>query len=109
MRGVQYYIAAAWSDSNNIPLSFTVGDGETFTVNGVNYVNIALNSGTSYALLVRVDIESDNDQPLIQYSEKAILQTPLSYSPAGVAIGVLLIIAAAVVGIVVVVVVWWYR
>lgn len=109
MPGAPYYIAGAWDISSEVPWSFTVGDGQTTVVNGVTYVNVALNSGTSYALLVRIDIVSDNGQPLVQYSEKVIIETPLNYSPAGVAIGIILLIAGIAIVVVVVIVLWWYR
>lgn len=109
MSSVSYYIAAAWDNPNDVPSSLTAGDGRTTIVNGVTYVNVALNSGTSYALLVRVDIVSDNNQPLIQYSEKVIVVTPLSYSEGGLAFGILLIIAIIVAIVVGVIVGIWYR
>ncbi len=108
--GDEYYIAAAWTNSMDVPGSFTVGDGSTTIANGENYVNVALNAGTSYSFLVRVEIVSDNGQPLVQYSEQVVIETPLGYSPAGLSVGLILLIAAVVAAVIGVVVgLWWYR
>ncbi len=105
-----YYIAGAWTNSTEIPGSFTVGDGSTTTANGENYVNVALKADTLYSFLVRVEIVSDNSQPLVQYSQQVVIMTPLSYSPGGVAVGILFLIAAIVAAVIGVVIgLWWYR
>ena len=109
-RGATYYLAAAWSDPAEVPSTFTVGDGTTTEVGGVVYWNAPLNAGVSYGLVIRVEIVSDNGEPLITHSAQMSVNTPLGYSPAGAAIGTLLLIAAiaaAVVGVVLGLL--WYR
>ena len=108
--GAPYYLTAAWNDSAAVPSVFKVGDGSVTTVNGVQYWNAPLTAGTSYGLVIRVEIVSDNGEPLVTHSEQMSVSTPLGYSPAGVGIGVILIIAAitaAVVGVVLGLL--WYR
>ena len=54
------YVAAAWSNVQDIPNIFTVGDDSVTRVDGVSYTNVPLRSNTQYAALVRVEIVSDN-------------------------------------------------
>ena len=58
----QPYVAAAWSNVEDIPNTrpFVVGDGSQTTVDGVTYKNVPLRSNTQYAALLRVEIVSDN-------------------------------------------------
>jgi hypothetical protein len=58
----QPYVAAAWSDVQDIPNTrpFVVGDGSRTIVGDVTYTNVPLRSNTQYAALVRVEIVSDN-------------------------------------------------
>ena len=58
----EYYIAAAWSDPDNVPTSFLVGDGSKTVANGVTYENVALKSDTDYVHLIRIDIQSDTNE-----------------------------------------------
>lgn len=56
-----YYITAAWDDPDRVPSSFIVGNGSTTVVDGTTYENTNLRSDTSYAVLFRIDIQSDTD------------------------------------------------
>ena len=108
--GAGYYLTAAWNDSAAVPSLFKVGDGSLTMANGVQYWNAPLSADTSYGLVIRVEIVSDNGEPLVTHSEQLSVSTPLGYSPAGVAIGVILIIAAIVAAVVGVVLgLLWYR
>ena len=110
MSGATYYIAAAWDNSESVPNQLTVGDGTRTTVRGVEYVNVQLSAGTSYGFLVRVEIVSDNGEPLVTSSELMTITTHLGYSPAGAAIGTLLLITMIVVLVVAVALgLLWYR
>ena len=53
------YITVAWGDALDVPTLFTVGDGTSTTVNGVDYENVGLASDTDYAYIIRFDIMSD--------------------------------------------------
>ena len=59
--GANYYIAAAWARENisRLPESYTAGDGSTTVANTVVYRNAKLRSDTTYAIFIRIDIESD--------------------------------------------------
>lgn len=56
----QPYVAAAWSNVQDVPNTFAVGDGSQTRVGDVTYTNVPLRSNTQYAALVRVEIVSDN-------------------------------------------------
>ena len=56
------YITAAWSDANMVPPNFVVGDERITMVDGVTYFNAMLGDDREYAIFVRVEIVSDNDQ-----------------------------------------------
>ena len=58
----QYYITAAWSDASMVPLDFIVGDETSTVVDGDVYFNARLGNDREYAIFVRIDIVSDNDQ-----------------------------------------------
>ena len=58
----QYYITAAWSDASMVPLDFVVGDETSTMIDGVEYFNARLGNDREYAIFVRIDIVSDNDQ-----------------------------------------------
>ena len=110
MTGASHYITAAWDNPESVPAQLTVGDGTTTTAGGQEYVNVQLNAGTPYGILVRVEIVSDNGDPLVTSSELITVATDLGYSPAGAAIGTLLIIAIIVVVVVAIVLgLLWYR
>ena len=59
--GANYYISAAWARENisRIPNSYTVGDDSTTVANTVVYTNAKLTSDTTYAIFIRIEIQSD--------------------------------------------------
>ena len=58
----EYYITAAWSNPEEVPRSYTVGDGSKTEVDSVTYENVGLSSDTDYAYLIRFDIMSDTEE-----------------------------------------------
>ena len=60
MNPAQPYVAAAWDNAQDIPSTLVVGDGVRREAGGEIYTNVALESNTQYAVLVRVEIVSDN-------------------------------------------------
>lgn len=56
----EYYVAAAWDDSNAVPPFFVIGDESRTVANGITYVNGRLRQGTQYAVFYRIETVSDN-------------------------------------------------
>ena len=72
-RNVNYYIAAAWGESDvqggQVPDMLLVGDQTSTTANGVVYTNGPLESNTRYSLFIQYNIDSDvSDKPLHTFS-----------------------------------------
>ena len=56
------YITAAWSNSEDVPDTFLIGDGSITMAGGITYDNVGLSSNTDYAYLIQIEIESDTDE-----------------------------------------------
>ena len=54
------YVAAAWDNAQKVPNTLLVGNGIMTRAGDVEYTNVPLRSNTMYAVLVRVEIVSDN-------------------------------------------------
>ena len=68
---VNYYIAAAWNNEEDVPENFTVGDESTVDAvrNGVNenYLNAALRRFTSYCIYVEVQTSFANVSTVLYF------------------------------------------
>ena len=54
------YVAAAWDNAQQVRDTLVVGNGMMTRAGDMEYTNVPLRSDTPYAVLVRVEIVSDN-------------------------------------------------